>query len=241
MSSSRTYTARTRPFMQSCMAIAALLITACGSNVQQSQPSTTLSSPEITATLSSPSVSTSEAIEVAASTGNGATDNGGPQDMLSNAIDQLGTVYEFRSEIIVDGSQASLAIGRRLDNAIEVLLDQEGTPILYRSIDAQRWLQLPDGSWDRLTESAAPIDPLTRLEQPTALGLIASNANVTTMLAVYDATALSLASSGELTTTLTITDGKLSNIDFTGRLDGHSVEIHTSFSPTSNLEPIPTP
>ena len=239
---SRTCPARARRFVQLFTAAAALLLAACGSNGEQSQPSAPApSSPETTAATASPSVSTAEPAEVTASTVSPATDNRSPQDVLTEAIDQLGTVYEFRTEVIVDGSQASLATGRRLDDAIEVVLEQKGTLILYRSIGGQRWLQLPDGSWDRLADSAASIDPLAKLQHPTSLGLISSDGTKTTMLAVYDAAALSLASSGELTATLTITDGKLSNVDYTGQLDGRAVEMHTSFSPTSNVEPIPTP
>ena len=177
-----------------------------------------------------------------ASTVDPANDQRSPRDVLAEAIDQLGTVYEFRSEVIVDGSQASLATGRRLNDAVEVVLDQKGTPILYRSIAGQRWLQLPDGSWDQLADSAAPIDPLARLQHPTKLSLISSDGTKTiTMLAVYDAAVLSLANSGELTVTVTITDGELSNVDYTGQLAGNAVEMHTSFSPSSNVEPIPTP
>lgn len=170
------------------------------------------------------------------------TGQGNLQELLTKAIDQLGTVYEFRSEVIVDGSQASLATGRRLNDAIEVVLDQKNTPVLYRSIAGKRWLQLPDGSWDQLAASASPVDPLAALQHPTNLGLISSDGTkTTTMLAVYDAAALSLANSGELTVTLIITDGMLSNVDYTGQLASEAVEMHTSFSPSSNVEPIPTP
>lgn len=222
------------------MATAAwLLLAACGSTGERSQPSATApSSPDATAAISVP---TGEPAEVTALAVDTATDQRSPQDVLAEAIDQLGTVYEFQSEVIVDASQASLATGRRLDDALEVVLDQKGTPILYRSIAGKRWLQLPDGSWDRLADSAAPIDPLARLQHPTNLGLTSSDGTKTTMLAVYDAAVLSLANSGELTVTMTITDGKLSNIDYKGQLNGKAVEMHTSFSPTSNVEPIPTP
>ena len=219
-----------------------LLLAACGSSGEQSQPSATApSAPEANAAISPPSVPTGESALVTASAVDTATDYRSPQDVLAGAIDQLGTVYEFRTEVIVDGSQASLATGRRLDDSLEVVLDQKGTPILYRSIAGQRWLQLPDGSWDQLAESADPIDPLAKLQHPTNLGLISSDGTKTTMLAVYDAVVLSLANSGELTVTMTITDGKLSNIDYKGQLNGKAVELHTSFTPTLNVEPIPTP
>lgn len=211
---------------------ALLLLASCGSSGEQSQPSET--APGSPATTSSAPSSSVPAVDPA-------SEQRSPQDVLAEAIDQLGTVYEFKSEVLIDGNQASLAIGRRLDDAIEVVLDQNGTQMLYRSIAGQRWLQLADGSWDQLADSAAPIDPLANLQHPTSLGLISSDGTKTTMLAVYDASVFSLANSGELTVTLTITDGKLSNVDYAGQLAGKTVEMRTSFNPSSTVEPIPIP
>ena len=221
---------------------ALLLLAACGSSGEQSQPSETApGSPATIAAVPSASVPTVEPATVTASTVDPASEQRSPQDVLTEAINQLGTVYEFQSEVLIDGNQASLAIGRRLDDAIEVVLDQNGTPILYRSIAGQRWLQLADGSWDQLADSAAHIDPLAKLQHPTSLGVISSDGTKTTMLAVYDASVFSLANSGELTVTLTITDGKLSNVDYAGQLSGKAVEMHTSFNPSATVKPIPTP
>lgn len=224
--------ARRLVFLSAATNAALLLLVACGSSGEQSQPSETApGSPATIAAVPSSSVPTVDP----------ASEQRSPQDVLTEAINQLGTVYEFESEVLIDGNQASLAIGRRLDDAIEVVLDQNGTPILYRSIAGQRWLQLADGSWDQLGDSAAHIDPLAKLQHPTSLGVISSDGTKTTMLAVYDASVFSLANSGEFTVTLTITDGKLSNVDYAGQLSGKAVEMHTSFNPSATVKPIPIP
>ena len=220
---------------------ASLLFAACGSGTAQSQPSSTAPRSLGTAAVPSTSTTAAEPAAVTVSTLAIATEQRTPQEILAEAIDLLGTVYEFRSEVLINGRQASLATGRRLNDAIEVVLDQQGTPVHYRSIAGQRWRQLADGSWIQLADSASLIDPLARLQHPTNLDLISSDGTTTTMLAVYDATVFSLANSGELTVTLTVTDGKLSNVDYAGQLASKAVEMHTSFSPSSNVEPIPTP
>lgn len=164
-----------------------------------------------------------------------------PSDVLESALESLGSSYAFESEIIVNGERASLAIGRHVDGAIEVDLEQEGTTLVYRSVGGERWILAPGGTWEQLGDDATPIDPLDGLRTPTNLSIDDESDDTVTLRATYAAGVLSLPESGDITVSMSVVGGVLANIDFSGDISGRAVELHTTFAPAPDAEPVLPP
>lgn len=160
---------------------------------------------------------------------------------LAAAVAALGSAYTFESEIIVNGTRASLATGRRVDGAVEVVLQQKGTNLVYRSFGGERWLQLPDGTWERLQDDTTPLDPLAPLLSPTDLDTVGQDGEELTLRGTYAAAALSLPGSGDVTVDLAVIDGKLATVDVVEEFTGHAVELHTAFAQDPDAAPIVSP
>ena len=160
---------------------------------------------------------------------------------LNSAIAGLGTEYTFESHTTIDGVEISIATGRRVGDASEITLTQQGTSILYRTVGAKRWLQLPGGQWKPLSNTNAPSDPLQQIGQPKQLVVTADSAPTMTMLATYDAATFSLTNTPELTVTLTLTTTTLTDIEYDTTQSGRVAHVRSTFQPAVNLDPIVTP
>ncbi len=162
-------------------------------------------------------------------------------DRLNSAIAGLGTEYTFETHTLIDGVEVSVATGRRVGDATEIALTQQGSTILYRTIGSNRWVQLPGGQWNPLPNTNAPGDPLQQISQPKQLVITVGGDSTTTMLATYDAATFSLTNASELTVTLTLTNNTLTAIEYETNQSGRLVHIGSVFQPAVNLEPIAAP
>jgi hypothetical protein len=166
-----------------------------------------------------------------------------PYELLNAAVALLGPAYEFQTETTIDDVEVSIAAGRRVDDATEITFEQADTTILYRSIAERQWTQLPDGQWQELGAGDIPVDPLAQINQPSDLEIIADTVGSITLRAVYDPATFSIDTGDDITATLTITDGELSDVDYQVDVSDSAARVHTSFASTSNPAPIaiPTP
>lgn len=218
------------------LGITAIAITACGGTSSAASTSTTTEATPVTTQVSVATTSEAASIPVEV-----APDTPSPQAILDEAISNLGGSYLFSSEVVVDGVVASLAQGRNVGDATEVRLDQEDTSLIYRSIGDQRWVLVPDESWVQLADSTVSTSPLAGLDLPKSVALISTDNGVTILSAVYDPSVLSLSTPGDLTVTLTITNGVLTNLDYRDELADNVIELHSTMTPESDLEPILAP
>lgn len=163
------------------------------------------------------------------------------RDRLATALAQLGRAYAFETHTSLDGVEVSVAIGRRVGNASEIAFDQQGTSVRYRTVEEQRWLQLPDGQWKSLAAGSAPNDPRRQLSQPEQLDITGSDGSTVTMTAVYDADTFSITTASELTVTLTLTDDTLTGVEYEVEQSGRLAQIRSVFLPTDESDPILAP
>jgi hypothetical protein len=163
--------------------------------------------------------------------------------LLSDALSALGDSYVFTSEVSLDGEIVSAGLGRSVDGATEVALDQQGTTLTYRAIDVRRWVETPGGAWESLADSTESVSPLAGLGLPNAIEVVSVDGAVTTLSATYATDTLSMSTSGslEVTLTLTVTDGVLASVTYEGELDGQQVQMISTFAPSADLEPIADP
>lgn len=204
------------------------LVTACGGS----------SDPSTDAAPVGSDVSSSEATSEATADAQEAAD---PNELLASAIDGLGSTYGFRSEVTLDGERASLAVGRRVLDGLEARLEQQSTTVWYRSIAGRRWVQKPDGTWDRLTDNPGLVDPIAQLKSPSAVRLVAVDGSTVTLDATYPASVFGLPQSDDLVVTLTVLDDVLSSVEYSSEFEGKAVELHSEFTLDVDGTPIVEP
>ena len=229
---------RLRPQFVSRLAIicfAGLQIAACSSSGTNAMVQTDPTSPGASSTPATPAT---PATATGENTGPSSTD---AIARLNEAIAGLGTEYTFESRTAIDGVEVSVATGRRVGDATEITLTQQGSSILYRTVGAQRWLQLPGGQWKPLTNTNAPTDPLKQIGEPKQLVITVDSELAMTMLATYDPATFSLPSTEELTVTLTLTNHTLTEIEYDTTQSGRVVHVGSTFQPATSLDPIVAP
>jgi hypothetical protein len=163
-----------------------------------------------------------------------------PSELLTMALEGYRSGYEFVATIAVNDQEAVVQTGRWLDDASQLTVRSGDGEIEYIVTAAGQWTRLPDGEWEEIDGSPSVSFPLEPMAEPQSVELMASDAGIATVLAIYPAEVMGL-SGNPVEAILEFHDSILVGISFTTEVAGNVTESTTSLGPLADATPIVAP
>lgn len=204
--------------------VLALALTACGDDA----PAATTAAPSGSVTTAAP--------DATGTTSAPAADTG-----LADAIAAVGTRYGFTADVTLDGVVVTRVVGTVYDGDGSYLVAAGGSEVEYVVSNQGQWAREAGGDWTLLSSAAPLVDPLGPLATPLSSTVLHSNGDDAVVEAVYDGASLGFSSGGEVTVTVTITNGAVSSISYDATVDDRLATVVTTFDPTADVAPIEVP
>jgi len=161
--------------------------------------------------------------------------------LLTDAIEAVGTRYEFATSVGMLGETLTRVSGRLYDDSSAYLITTSGSELEYVITPEGRWARDPGGDWVTLQENPPLADPLSMLTAPKAIEILAVDGATVTIAAAYGGVALGFPDTEQITVEMVIAGSRLRSLRYSTEAGGDVATVETEISSKLNIEPVTAP
>jgi len=214
------------PFRGAAIVAFALVLAACGGS---------------TAPTTTTDASTATTTSTAAGTTSSGAATATPEQVLLQGLIAVGERFAFTATVSIDGAVTTSVDGRVTNGTGHYEVTSGGTVVEYIIGPAGQWARQGDGDWTVLGGAAPLVDPLSSLASPSSVSIVSDTGGETVLDAIYSATDLGFADSGDVLVTLTLRDGVLAGTRYVAAVGTQPATVETTFDTTGDIPDVTIP
>ena len=164
-----------------------------------------------------------------------------PEPVLQKAVAALAAGYHFTSTFVVNGAESLKGEGDRVGDSSRFTLTQNGAAVSYIVTPTATYAQPANGEWQLLDTPPAATDPITALNAPAAIGVLADDGSTLRLRVTVAALTLGVGPSGDTDVEVVLKDGAITEVGYATTKDGNVASVATVLSAVVDATPIVAP
>ncbi len=164
-----------------------------------------------------------------------------PAPLLQTALESLAAGYHFTSTFVVNGVASLTGEGDRVGDSSRFVLTQNGASVAYIVTPAATYAQPANGEWQLLDTPPAATDPITALNAPAAIGVLADDGTSLRLRVTVSALTLGVGATGTTDVEVVLKNGAITEVDYATIKDGNVASVATLVGAVVDATPISAP